>query len=218
MSVITKAGIGLASGAGVTGASVAGVHYNSIETIGNKIKNEVLGTDKDFDDAWSDQFKKLEKEAKIPSSLKAIKDKHQGNDKNGGEAIKGWCRMMYENTYQSKLVGAKEDDLKITKKFCILTLSERLTNSIQSGDKILSFDNGTDSSSYQSNYDKIKDHDDKTMGILPKELSDLKNHQSEASTKWNVIQSFCKKKVSIPFTKIDDFKIVKKYCTKNSST
>ncbi|AEW45009.1 hypothetical protein MHC_00715 [Mycoplasma haemocanis str. Illinois] len=218
MTAITKVGIGLASCAGVTGTGIVGVHYHSVETIGSKIKNSVLGIDKDFDDAWSDQFKKLEQESEITGSLKTIKDKYKGNNKEGGQAVKRWCQRVYESTYKSKLMGPNEDYLKNAKKFCILTLSERLSNAIQSSDKILSFENNTDESSYKSNYDKIKSHDDNTMGALPKELSDLRNHQDQSSTKWNVIQSFCKKKIPTPFTNMDDFKIVKKYCTKDSST
>ncbi|CBY92193.1 hypothetical protein HF1_01850 [Mycoplasma haemofelis str. Langford 1] len=214
MNFATKLGIGTTSGLGVTGAGVAGTHYSSIETIGSQIKDSVLGTTDDFNEAWSDQFKKLSKEEGIPDSLKSIKDKHKDNNENGGRAVKEWCQATYENTYKSKLSGPHEKELAIAKKFCILTLSERITNSLTQEDKILSFDGEADGSQYQTNYGKIASHNDIP---LPPELAELKKHSGDASTKWKVIQSFCKQKVPTPFRNINDFKIIRKYCTKNSS-
>ncbi|AEW45027.1 hypothetical protein MHC_00805 [Mycoplasma haemocanis str. Illinois] len=217
MNFTAKLGIGIASGLGISGAGVAGTHYSSIETIGNQIKDSVLGTTSDFDEAWSDQFKKLAKESKLPNSLESIKNKYKDNNKDGGQAINRWCQATYKNTYKSKLSRPNGKELEMAKKFCILTLSERLTNSLSTNDKILSFDGTGDESDYQTNYSKINNHNNDTEGHLPQELSNLKKHAGEAGSKWKEIQNFCKQKVPTPFRNINDFKIVRKYCTKNSS-
>ncbi|AEW45012.1 hypothetical protein MHC_00730 [Mycoplasma haemocanis str. Illinois] len=208
-------------GIGGTGSlTIGGVYFSSKETIGNIVKDHVLGTSSEFNDSWKDQHKKLiSYKGELSSELKRLKEKHTNSDLEASrEALKNWCKNSYTQTYKTSLSKSNESLLKEVKTYCIQSTKEKLQSTIsgKTSNKVLS--ESSDQTDFVTNYKSLKNHDASKDGVLNSELASWKDSaDSQGDTKWADLQAWCNKHYNSPFTGESDlFKNMKKYCTKTS--
>ncbi|AEG72482.1 hypothetical protein HF1_01620 [Mycoplasma haemofelis str. Langford 1] len=208
------AGIGAAGTA--SGAGMGGMYLYTKDSIGNQVKDRVLGTGQEFNDSWKFKFKQMKEESQdgFPE-LENIKTQHSNNEETGAAALKDWCSKSYSYVYKSVFSSKDDSRLKKVEKYCIQSLGEKFTSLLTGNHKLLGNGANENQSEYSTNFNKIQNYDEATKGKLPSELKDLKS--AEASTKWTVLQGWCKKIQSIPFTEEGDiFKVGKELCIKTS--
>ncbi|AEW45020.1 hypothetical protein MHC_00770 [Mycoplasma haemocanis str. Illinois] len=214
-SILTLGGIG-----GAGSLAVGGVYFNSRETIGNLVKDKVLGISPEFNDSWKDQHKKLlSYTGELSPELKHIKEKYINSELSESiEALKNWCKTSYKKTYKTSLSKAQESLLQEVTTYCIQSTKEKLQSSLTtgSGNKVLS---GTgDKDEFVKNYKTLKDHDANNNGVLDSTLASWKDGaETKADSDWSNLQKWCENHYDYPFKGVTDlFKNLRKYCTKTS--
>ncbi|AEW45853.1 hypothetical protein MHC_04985 [Mycoplasma haemocanis str. Illinois] len=204
--------------ASIATVGVGGVYFNSKETIGNKLENEVLGADDSFKESWKNQHAKLLKEnddLKDFSKLEQIKK--NSNSETAWTELRDWCSKSYSFTYKD--IFSKEDNarLNLTKKYCIQSTKERLEAIYTGGTKkVLAVTGEGDKSEFVTNYKKLKDHTKDKLPDLLKEI-DTAKVDSEADKNWVKVQTWCSEIHKKPFKgESDTFKLASKICVKES--
>nr|WP_014272094.1 hypothetical protein [Mycoplasma haemocanis] len=210
MNPFTKILAGLTGIGGATGAGIGGVYFNSLEKIGNKLKDSVLGTSQEFDESWKSQFTKLGKDnGSLTPSLQKIKE----ITPDGWKSLKSWCSDIYNHTYKSIFNSKNEKLLEESQKYCIQSIKEKVTE-----DKLIEKDTSNRESTFKTKYDNLNSHAEKD-GILDDTLKQLKAGYSQDTnkSKWNQLEEWCKSNYSKPFKGDTDnvFKLIKKYCVKD---
>ncbi|AEG72491.1 hypothetical protein MHF_0192 [Mycoplasma haemofelis Ohio2] len=219
MTPASKIALGFSGLAGGSGMGVGGLYLSSKEDILSKVKDDVLGTETEFNSSWKSQFKKLSTEnRKIPKDLEKLKSITEENQQIS--AIKGWCSSVYTTTYKSIFSSKKEELLDVVRKYCIQSLKEKLTDSITESSKVLSVTDETDKQEFINNYKKLKDHNSTQDGKLDSTLSafDATKAESESQTKWSSLRDWCKESLTKSFKGESDdlFKTSKKFCVKQA--
>ncbi|AEW45033.1 hypothetical protein MHC_00835 [Mycoplasma haemocanis str. Illinois] len=216
MTYVSKIAAGLSGVTGTVGMGIGGLYLSSKEDIFSQVKDDILGTESEFNASWKSQFKKLSSDDNIPDDLKKLKSITDENEKIS--AIKSWCSSSYKITYKSSFSNAKEDLLKLVKKYCIQSLSEKLTDLISgtSNSKVLSTDGETDKEDFTKNYKTLKDHKDTEKldsSFIPFNSSTAEN---DSTTKWSELRDWCKETLTKSFKGEESalFKTAKKFCIK----
>ncbi|CBY92205.1 hypothetical protein HF1_01970 [Mycoplasma haemofelis str. Langford 1] len=220
MTSAAKIAAGLTGVTGTAGMGVGGLYLSSKEDIFSKVKDDILGTESEFDASWKAQFKKLSSDENVPKDLKKLKS--VTGDKEQVAAIKGWCSSAYKTTYKSSFSSEQENLLKVVKKYCIQSLSEKLTDLISgnSGAKVLSTEGETDKADFTNNYKTLKDHKNTNGEKLDSSFISF-NHstaENDATTKWSELRDWCKGALTKSFKgeSSDLFKTTKKFCIKSA--
>ncbi|AEG72487.1 hypothetical protein HF1_01670 [Mycoplasma haemofelis str. Langford 1] len=214
MTGTAKTGALLTSLTGASGATAGGVYYFSKETIGNLIKDDVLGEGEDFKESWKSQHKKLlDSKESLSTKLAEIKKKYSDNAQTTGhQALANWCKDTYSQTYKHAFSSENKSLLEEAKKYCIQPIKDKFTD-----DKRPSLSGNTDKSTFESNYKKLKDHNEQ-KGKLDSRLIALKGSFKEqpTDTEWQAIQSWCSEYFEKPFKGSNDntFKLVEIFCKK----
>ncbi|AEW45011.1 hypothetical protein MHC_00725 [Mycoplasma haemocanis str. Illinois] len=212
MTNFAKIAIGLSGATGTAGLGVGGLYLSSKEDIFNKVKDDILGTDEEFNPSWKSQFEKLSSEnGKIPEDLKELKS--ITGEKEQIKAIKGWCLKSYKSVYKSYFSEEKIDLLKTVRKYCIQSIQEKITDV-----KLIDKQSSNKESDFKSKYESLNSHKD-TDEILDGTLKSLKEGYSKDNnkSKWTELEAWCKSIYSKPFKGSNDntFKLIKKYCSKD---
>ncbi|CBY92180.1 hypothetical protein HF1_01720 [Mycoplasma haemofelis str. Langford 1] len=214
-TMLTLGGVG-----GAGSLTVGGVYFGSKETIGNLVKDQVLGISPEFNDSWKDQHKKLlAYGGELSPELKQVKEKHTNSELSSSiEALKNWCKASYEKTYKTSLSKAQESLLKEVKTYCIQSTKEKLQATLTSGSRNKVLSGAGDKDEFVKNYKALKNHNHTNDGVLDSELASWKGEaESKADSDWGNLQRWCEGHYESPFKGITDlFKNLKKYCTKTS--
>ncbi|CBY92204.1 hypothetical protein HF1_01960 [Mycoplasma haemofelis str. Langford 1] len=122
MDPLTKILAGLTGIGGAASAGIGGAYFNSLEKIGDQLKDSVLGTSQEFDESWKSQFTKLGKDnGDLTPSLKKVKETAQ----DGWKSLKSWCSDTYNQTYKSIFTNKNEKPI---------TWSSKVLHSIHKGE------------------------------------------------------------------------------------
>ncbi|CBY93352.1 hypothetical protein HF1_13440 [Mycoplasma haemofelis str. Langford 1] len=206
---------------GAASAGLGGAYFNSKETIGSKLGDDVLGKDNSFNESWKNQKSKLDKEQDdLKGFPKLSLIKKNSNTEQAWIELRDWCSDSYSFTYKS--IFSKEDNsrLNLTKKYCIQAIKERLEALYTGGNKkVLDVTGNTDQNEFISNYKKLKTHNEDTDGKLTGSLAGINksNAESEANTHWSKVKEWCSSIHGKPFKGSDNvFKLAEKLCVKAS--